>query len=69
MVGRSLSHVAAGFGIGVALAGAPGPVQAILLGEAVRGGLVRGFRTMVGAKLAMLLIGLGLWLLLTRLIP
>jgi threonine/homoserine/homoserine lactone efflux protein len=34
--------------IGVALAGAPGPVQAVLLGEASRGGVARGLRALVG---------------------
>ncbi|HEX2267102.1 MAG TPA: LysE family transporter, partial [Actinomycetota bacterium] len=62
--GETLTHVAAGFGIGVALAGAPGPVQAILLGESLRGGIVRGFRTMIGANLTfgVLLLALALGL-------
>jgi threonine/homoserine/homoserine lactone efflux protein len=64
MVGQSLAHVAAGFGVGVALAGAPGPVQAILLSEAMRGGVVRGFQTMIGANLTfgvlLLFLALGL---------
>jgi threonine/homoserine/homoserine lactone efflux protein len=42
--------VAAGFGIGIALGGAPGPVQAVLLTESTRG-LGRGFRAMAGANL------------------
>ena len=64
MGGETLTHVATGFGIGVALAGAPGPVQAILLGESLRGGLVRGFGTMVGANLTfgVLLLALALGL-------
>src|SRR5205807_2138831 len=37
------------FGIGVALAGAPGPVQAVLLSEAVRGGVARGLRALTGS--------------------
>ena len=41
----------AGFGLGIALAGAPGPVQAVLLTEAVRGGIARGLRAMAGANL------------------
>ena len=60
MSGQSLTHIAAAFGIGVALAGTPGPVQAILLGEAIRGGMVRGFRTMVGANLTFGVLLLGL---------
>ena len=61
---ETLSHIAAGFGIGVALAGTPGPVQAILLGEALRGGIGRGFRTLAGANLTfgLLLIALALGL-------
>ncbi len=43
-----LGPVAAALGIGVALAGAPGPVQAILLTESVRG-IGRGLRAMIGA--------------------
>jgi threonine/homoserine/homoserine lactone efflux protein len=45
-----LTPVFAGFGIGIALGGAPGPVQAVLLTESTRG-LGRGFRAMVGANL------------------
>jgi threonine/homoserine/homoserine lactone efflux protein len=44
------AHVFAGFGVGLALAGAPGPVQAILFAEAMRGGIGRGIRAMVGAN-------------------
>jgi threonine/homoserine/homoserine lactone efflux protein len=56
------SAVLAGLGLGIALAGAPGPVQAILLGEALRGGTGRGFRAMLGANLTLgvLLIALAL---------
>jgi threonine/homoserine/homoserine lactone efflux protein len=64
MLGQSLSHIAAGFVVGVALAGAPGPVQAILLSEATRGGVGRGFQTMIGANLTfgvlLLFLALGL---------
>ena len=42
--------VATGFGIGIALGGAPGPVQAVLLTESTHG-LGRGFRAMAGANL------------------
>lgn len=57
----STSHVASP----TALAGAPGPVQAVLLTEAVRGGVGRGPRALVGASvtfgslLALLALGLG----------
>src|SRR5438067_5178599 len=40
----------AGFGIGIALGGAPGPVQAVLLAESTHGP-ARGFRAMAGANL------------------
>ncbi|MGE5286961.1 MAG: LysE family translocator [Micromonosporaceae bacterium] len=49
--GTVLSPVVAGLGVGVALASAPGPVQAVLLAESVRGGLARGFRALAGANL------------------
>jgi threonine/homoserine/homoserine lactone efflux protein len=54
----------AGLGLGIALAGAPGPVQAVLLAEAVRGGVTRGFRALAGANLTfgLLLFGLALGL-------
>jgi threonine/homoserine/homoserine lactone efflux protein len=48
-----LAPVLAGLGLGIALAGAPGPVQAILLTEALRGGVQRGFRAMAGANLTL----------------
>jgi threonine/homoserine/homoserine lactone efflux protein len=60
------SPVVAGFGVGIALAGAPGPVQAVLLEESVRGGLGRGLRALAGvhatfaAVLACLALGLSL---------
>jgi threonine/homoserine/homoserine lactone efflux protein len=55
-------HLIGGLGLGLALAGAPGPVQAILMTESVRGGLGRGFRAMAGANLTfgLLLVGLAL---------
>jgi len=57
-----VSPVVQGLGLGIALAGAPGPVQAILLGEALRGGVRRGFAAMAGANLTLglLLIALAL---------
>jgi len=52
------------FGIGLALAGAPGPVQAVLMGEAVRGGVARGFRALAGVHVTFgaLLVALALGL-------
>ena len=50
--------------IGLALAGAPGPVQAVILAESVSGGARRGFRAMAGASLTfgtlLVLMALGL---------
>jgi threonine/homoserine/homoserine lactone efflux protein len=58
------SPALAGLGIGVALASAPGPVQAVLLTEAVRGGVPRGVRALAGSSLTfaslLLLLALGL---------
>jgi threonine/homoserine/homoserine lactone efflux protein len=63
----SASGVLAGLGLGIALAGAPGPVQAVLLAEAVRGGVARGLRAQAGAALTFgaLLVALALGLSLT----
>jgi threonine/homoserine/homoserine lactone efflux protein len=49
-MGSVVTPVLAGFGVGIALGGAPGPVQAVLLNEASRG-LGRGFRAMAGANI------------------
>lgn len=56
--------VLTGFGVGVALASAPGAVQAVLLSEAARGGLVRGLRALLGSSVtsAFLLVSLALGL-------
>jgi threonine/homoserine/homoserine lactone efflux protein len=56
--------VVAGVSLGLALAGAPGPVQAVLLAEAVRGGVPRGFRALAGAAatFGLLLLSLALGL-------
>ena len=58
------SAVLAALGIGVALAGAPGPVQAVLLTESVRGGVPRGLRALAGVHgtfgLLMLALAFGL---------
>jgi threonine/homoserine/homoserine lactone efflux protein len=64
MTAEALSPALAGFGLGIALASAPGPVQAVLLSESVRGGIARGFRAMAGASItfALLLVGLALGL-------
>ena len=54
----------AGFSLGVALAGAPGPVQAVLLAESMRGGVAHVFRALGGASLTFsaLLLSLALGL-------
>jgi threonine/homoserine/homoserine lactone efflux protein len=63
---ESMTPVLAGFGIGIALAGAPGPVQAVLLSEAVHGGMHQGLRALAGASLtfgvllALLAVGVSL---------
>jgi threonine/homoserine/homoserine lactone efflux protein len=46
-----VAPIVTGLGLGLALAGAPGPVQAILLAEALRGGVRRGLSAMAGANL------------------
>jgi threonine/homoserine/homoserine lactone efflux protein len=60
----AISPVWTGLSLGIALASAPGPVQAVLLAEAVRGGVGRGFRALAGANLTfgLLLVGLALGL-------
>jgi threonine/homoserine/homoserine lactone efflux protein len=56
--------IMAGLGLGIALGSAPGPVQAVLLAETIRGGIARGFRAMAGANLTfgLLLVALALGL-------
>jgi threonine/homoserine/homoserine lactone efflux protein len=63
-VSEMFSQAMAGLTLGVALAGAPGPVQAVLLSEAIRGGMGRGFRALIGVHLTfgILLVGLALGL-------
>jgi threonine/homoserine/homoserine lactone efflux protein len=58
------SPIMTGLSLGIALAGAPGPVQAVLMGESIRGGIARGFRAMAGAAVtfATLLVALALGL-------
>ena len=64
LVAGTASPVLAALGLGVALASAPGPVQAVLLTEAVRGGVPRGVRALAGSSLtfATLLVVLALGL-------
>ncbi|MDP9341235.1 MAG: LysE family transporter [Actinomycetota bacterium] len=64
MTAVTLSPVLAGLGLGVALASAPGPVQAVLLAESVRGGVGRGLRALAGANFTfgLLLVSLALGL-------
>lgn len=52
MASVTSSPVMAGLGLGIALAGVPGAVQAVLVAEAARGGVGRGFRALAGTKLA-----------------
>ena len=56
--------IVAGLSLGIALASAPGPVQAVLLGEAIKGGVARGLRAQAGAVitfgLMLLALALGL---------
>jgi len=56
----SLSALASAFALGIVLASSPGPVQAVLLAEAARGGWRRGAAAMLGANatLAALLLAL-----------
>jgi threonine/homoserine/homoserine lactone efflux protein len=62
--GETTTGLIAGLGIGVALAGAPGPVQAVILAESARGGVRRGLGAVAGASLSFgsLLVGLALGL-------
>jgi len=60
----AVSPALAGLGLGIALAGAPGPVQAVLLTESVSGGVARGLRALAGVHVTfgLLLVGLALGL-------
>ncbi len=64
MTGETVSPAMTGLGLGVALASAPGPVQAVLLGEALRGGIARGLRALAGVHVTfgLLLVGVALGL-------
>jgi threonine/homoserine/homoserine lactone efflux protein len=48
--GGAFTPVLAGLGVGVALASAPGPIQAVLLAETLRGGLPAGWRAQAGVN-------------------
>jgi threonine/homoserine/homoserine lactone efflux protein len=56
-------------GIGIALAAAPGPVQAVLLAESVRGGVARGLRALTGVHVTFGVVLLSLALGLTVAAP
>ena len=58
------SPIAVALGVGIALAAAPGPVQAVLFAESVRGGFARGLRALAGVHVAfgVLLLALALGL-------
>ena len=43
-------HIVPAFALGAALGAAPGPVQLLILSETAKGGLVQGFRVMLGAN-------------------
>ncbi len=62
--GALLAPLMAALGLGLALASAPGPVQAVLLAESVRGGTARGLRALAGANatFGLLLVTLALGL-------
>jgi len=62
--GPATTSLVAGVGIGVALAGAPGPVQAVILAESIRGGVRAGLAAVAGASLSFgtLLVALALGL-------
>jgi threonine/homoserine/homoserine lactone efflux protein len=66
--GSTTSAVLAALGIGVALAAAPGPVQAVVLAEAVRGGLGRGLQAVAGvhATFGLLLVALAMGVSIAR---
>jgi threonine/homoserine/homoserine lactone efflux protein len=53
VTGGAIGPAMAGLGVGIALASAPGPVQAVLLAESVTGGTGRGFRAQAGANLTL----------------
>ena len=57
-----MAQALAALGLGLALAGAPGPVQVIIFAETARGGIARGIRVVLGANLtfAFLLLALAL---------
>jgi threonine/homoserine/homoserine lactone efflux protein len=58
------ASLAAAFAIGLAVASAPGPVQALVVIEAMRGGVLRGLAATIGAAISfwflLLLLALGM---------
>lgn len=69
MKSGAISVALTALGIGIALAAAPGPVQAVLLAESVRGGVSRGLRALTGVHLTFGLVLLSLALGLTIAAP
>jgi threonine/homoserine/homoserine lactone efflux protein len=51
-----MAQALAAFGLGLALAGAPGPVQVILFAETTRGGIGRGMQVVLGANLTFVVL-------------
>lgn len=68
MIAEAIAPAWGGLGIGIALAGAPGPVQAILLTESVSGGVGQGLRALAGvhATFGTLMVCLALGLSIAR---
>lgn len=64
MIDQTWSPVLTALAIGLAVASAPGPVQAIVVSEAMRGGVTRGLAAALGAAgsflLLLVLVALGL---------
>jgi len=64
MASSGESPILTALATGLALAGAPGPVQAVLLTESVRGGVSRGLRALAGVHgtFGALMVGLAMGL-------
>jgi threonine/homoserine/homoserine lactone efflux protein len=60
MTTAALSPVLAAFGLGIGLASAPGPVQAVLLTESARDGIAHGVRALAGVHLTFVVLLVGL---------
>jgi threonine/homoserine/homoserine lactone efflux protein len=56
VIDQAWSPVLTALAIGLAVASAPGPVQAIVVSEAMRGGVVRGLAVALGAAASFLLL-------------